>query len=90
MPTRRRGRPASIIARLSPHWMLSILLTVAGGSALADDTAASAPPRTWLQNLCLGNEGYWRQRLRIVARNDSDSPLAGHPSSAGRSQQAAC
>ncbi|MGA2258239.1 MAG: hypothetical protein ABSG53_26535, partial [Thermoguttaceae bacterium] len=45
--------------------------------------AAPAQPRAtdgaaqWLTTLNLANDGYWRQRIRIVLHNDADQPIEG-------------
>ena len=45
---------------------------VAPAKVLAADTAAP-----WRTTLSLGNDGYWKQRIRVVLRNDADQPAEG-------------
>ena len=47
--------------------------------APAGEGSPPDPAQPWLQTLCLGNDGWWRQRIRVVVRNNSDQPLAGEP-----------
>ncbi len=45
---------------------------VAPARVLATDAAAP-----WRTTLSLGNDGYWKQRIRISLRNDADQPAEG-------------
>ena len=40
---------------------------------------AGGGEQNWSDALSLGNDGCWRQRLRIAVQNDADRPLAGEP-----------
>ena len=41
--------------------------------------AAGLSDSNWHHPLYLANDGYWRQRVQIVIRNDTDRPAAGEP-----------
>ncbi len=41
-------------------------------------TAGLSTP-DWHHPLYLANDGYWRQRIRVEIRNDTDRPAAGEP-----------
>ncbi len=41
--------------------------------------AAGLSDSNWHHPLYLANDGYWRQRVQIVIRNDTDRPVAGEP-----------
>ena len=70
-------RPIMFPARTLLATSLALNLGVAFASA--GDIGSAAPTQPWPQALCLGNDGYWRGRLRVVVRNDSGRPLAGNP-----------
>lgn len=57
--------------------MNSILVRIVLGLLILSSFAAAQEHAPWAQSLYLANEGYWRQRLRIVVRNDRELPLAG-------------
>ena len=43
----------------------------------AESFAAGVVSEDWKQDLCLGNNGIWRQRIQITIKNDRDTPATG-------------
>ena len=52
---------------------------LAAAALLAFATTTLATPGDWHRGLYLGNDGYWRQRVRIEIRNEMDREAAGEP-----------
>jgi hypothetical protein len=47
--------------------------------ALCFTASAATAAQPWLTTMSLANDGYWRQRIHLVLRNDTDQPQAGQP-----------
>ena len=59
--------------------MLGVTLLAWSAAWVGAEETRGASERPWHTSLCLGNDGYWRQRIRLVVHNPADHALVGEP-----------